>query len=241
MVDQLSIQGCGRLHHPLPGSSPCRRACSAKNRWIGCNHAAFRKHWTLLILIVLVALTPSHGYFRVGSLIFAINVRLLALSFSPDMLAISLGHAGFAGIGAYTCALGPRSSRHSPGAGRRVERHFRRAGLAGRPPDPASEELLFWLQAWPWHSGLHAPEFTSDIAVWTASMCQTPACAISSAMGLGFSATEAWYVFNGFMLIVGAWLALNLGDSPTGRALRALHSESPRAPCGRGASCRQRS
>ena len=34
---------------------------------------------------------------------------------------------------------------------------------------------------------------------------------------------ETWYWITGGALLVGAWLALNLIDTPTGRALRALH------------------
>ena len=43
------------------------------------------------------------------------------------------------------------------------------------------------------------------------------------AIGIDLSNTEFWYAFSGFVLVLGAWLALNLYHSPTGRALRALH------------------
>ena len=41
--------------------------------------------------------------------------------------------------------------------------------------------------------------------------------------GLELTNGQFWYFFCGLFLILGAWLALNLYDSPTGRALRALH------------------
>ena len=41
--------------------------------------------------------------------------------------------------------------------------------------------------------------------------------------GLNLSNGEFWYFFCGLCLIFGAWLALNIHDSATGRALRALH------------------
>lgn len=44
-----------------------------------------------------------------------------------------------------------------------------------------------------------------------------------AALGIEMSNPQFWYAFNGLVLFVGAWLALNLHDSPTGRALRALH------------------
>ena len=43
------------------------------------------------------------------------------------------------------------------------------------------------------------------------------------AVGIDLSNSEFWYAFTGVVLLVGAWLALNLHDSPSGRALRALH------------------
>lgn len=42
-------------------------------------------------------------------------------------------------------------------------------------------------------------------------------------MGWRLSGGEFWYMICGVVLLVGAWLALNLFDSPSGRAMRALH------------------
>jgi len=42
-------------------------------------------------------------------------------------------------------------------------------------------------------------------------------------LGWRVGAGELWYGLAGLVMILGAWLALNLFDSPTGRALRALH------------------
>jgi branched-chain amino acid transport system permease protein len=47
--------------------------------------------------------------------------------------------------------------------------------------------------------------------------------AVLSGLGLELSNAQFWYFFSGLMLLIGAWLALNLHESPTGRALRALH------------------
>jgi branched-chain amino acid transport system permease protein len=41
--------------------------------------------------------------------------------------------------------------------------------------------------------------------------------------GWRLAGSETWYWISGAVLVLGAWLALNLEDSPTGRALRALH------------------
>src|SRR5690606_20296884 len=41
--------------------------------------------------------------------------------------------------------------------------------------------------------------------------------------GLELSNGQFWYAMTGIALLAGAWLALNLYHSPTGRTLRALH------------------
>jgi branched-chain amino acid transport system permease protein len=37
------------------------------------------------------------------------------------------------------------------------------------------------------------------------------------------SGSDVWYWITGGMLLLGTWIALNLDDTPTGRAFRALH------------------
>jgi len=67
---------------------------------------------TLLVLIPLILLAPvffpSSFYYRVGALIFinglAVTGMVILIGYAGQ---ISLGHAGFAGIGAYACALMP--------------------------------------------------------------------------------------------------------------------------------------
>ena len=71
-----------------------------------------QKHLTLIVLAVLVALAPaffpSNFYYRIGALIFvnglAVTGLVVLIGFAGQ---ISLGHAAFAGIGAYACALAP--------------------------------------------------------------------------------------------------------------------------------------
>lgn len=41
--------------------------------------------------------------------------------------------------------------------------------------------------------------------------------------GLDLTNGQFWYFFCGIALLIGAWIALNLHQSPSGRALRALH------------------
>ena len=70
------------------------------------------KQLTLLVLVALIALAPlffpSSFYYRIGALIFvnglAVTGLVILIGFAGQ---VSLGHAGFAGIGAYACALAP--------------------------------------------------------------------------------------------------------------------------------------
>lgn len=190
------------------------------------------KHWTLLILIVLVALTPfffpSSYYFRVGSLIFINGIAVTGIVILTGYAGqISLGHAGFAGIGAYTCALAPVHLGIHPALavvlGAAISGAL--AWLVGRP---ILRLKGYYLAVASLGLGILVSMLLTNEAWLTRGPdgIDVPDPGLRDlfrAMGLGLSATEAWYVFNGLMLIVGAWLALNLYDSPTGRALRALH------------------
>ena len=190
------------------------------------------KHWTLLILIVLVALTPfffpSSYYFRVGSLIFINGIAVTGIVILTGYAGqISLGHAGFAGIGAYTCALAPVHLGIHPALavvlGAAISGAL--AWLVGRP---ILRLKGYYLAVASLGLGILVSMLLTNEAWLTRGPdgIDVPDPGLRDlfrAMGLGFSATETWYVFNGFMLTVGAWLALNLYDSPTGRALRALH------------------
>ena len=93
------------------------------------------KRVTLLVLAIIVIASPfffpSNYYYRVGSLIFvnglAVTGMVILIGYAGQ---ISLGHAGFAGIGGYACALAPGPPRAPP----RPRRHPRRRHLRRRSP-----------------------------------------------------------------------------------------------------------
>ncbi|MBZ0123561.1 MAG: branched-chain amino acid ABC transporter permease, partial [Roseovarius sp.] len=67
---------------------------------------------TLLALTVVILLAPvlfpSSFYYRIGALIFINGLAATGLVILVGYAGqVSLGHAGFSGIGAYACALGP--------------------------------------------------------------------------------------------------------------------------------------
>lgn len=187
---------------------------------------------TLIALVLLVIVSPfffpSNYYYRVGSLIFvnalAVTGMVILTGYAGQ---ISLGHAGFAGIGAYACALAPVHLGLHPGLaallGAAVSGAL--AWLVGRPILRLKGYYLAvaslglgilvsmmlaneaWLTKGP--DGMEVPDLGLNDAL--------------EAIGVDLSNSQFWYGFSGLVMILGAWIALNLHDSPTGRALRALH------------------
>ena len=144
---------------------------------------------------------------------------------------ISLGHAGFFGMGAYGSAL-----LTSGTAGRRCSRWpRRRAGVA----------LLAFVVARPILSlkGHYLAMATLGLGIIVSIVIATEdrvdgrarrhAGACADVLGFEVVGERAWYWVVGGCLLLAIWLALNLIDSPAGRALRALHSSEVAARSGR--------
>lgn len=190
------------------------------------------KSATLLVLAVLVALSPlffpSGYYYRVGALIFVNGIAVTGIVILTGWAGqISLGHAGFAGIGAYACALAPVHWGLHPAL----------AVVLGA----AISALLAWLVGRPilrlrgYYLGVATLGFgilVSMVLNNERDLTRGPdgievpelgLRALLKGWGLDLSNGQFWYFFCGLCLITGTWLALNLYNSPTGRALRALH------------------
>lgn len=190
------------------------------------------KSATLLVLALLVALTPfffpSGYYYRVGALIFVNGIAVTGIVILTGYAGqISLGHAGFAGIGAYACALAPPHLGLHPalavllGAGLSAALAY----LVGRP--------ILRLQGY--YLGVATLGFGILVSMVLNNERQLTngpdgidvpdlgLRAVLEGWGLDLTNGQFWYFFCGLCLILGAWGALNLHSSPTGRALRALH------------------
>jgi len=190
------------------------------------------KHRTLIILAALIALAPlffpSAYYFRVGSTLFVNAIAVMGIVILTGYAGqISLGHAGFAGIGGYACALAPVHWGVPPAA----------AILLGM----VVSGILAWLVGRPilrlkgYYLGVASLGFGILIAMTLNNERQltkgpdgitVPDLGLRAVLkdwGLNLSNGEFWYAVTGIALLAGAWLAQNLRQSPTGRALRALH------------------
>ncbi len=190
------------------------------------------KQSTLLVLAVLMIASPfffpSNYYYRVGSLVFVNSIAVVGIVILTGYAGqISLGHAGFLGIGGYSCALLPAHFGLPPAlavvAGAALSGAI--AYVVGRPILKLKGYYLAvatlgfgvlvsmvlanegWLTGGP--DGIKVPD---------------PGLrALLEQVGIELTNPQFWYAFCGLVLFIGAWLALNLRESPTGRALRALH------------------
>ena len=174
------------------------------------------------IVILLPLFFPSAYYYRVAALVFVFALAALGLNLLMGFAGqVSLGHAGFMGIGAYAVAVGPTHlgvpSWLSFIAGAVLSALV--AFLVGRPilrlkgHYLAVATLGFGL--------LLAIVFTNE-ARFTGG---PDGMAVPRLVLFGFAlrGADVWYWFAAVCFLIGAALAQNLIDSPSGRALRAIH------------------
>ena len=179
------------------------------------------------LIVLLPLLFPSGYYYRVGALIFVNALSVVGLVILIGYAGqISLGHAGFAGIGAYACALAPEHLGLHPGLAVLLG-----AGISGVMALLIGRPILRL-------KGYYLAVATLGFGILV-SMVLTNERALTGGpdgmvvadpglrdllrdLGLRLSGGELWYGVSGLVLLV-AWIALNLLDSPTGRAMRALH------------------
>lgn len=190
------------------------------------------KSTTLLVLALLIALSPvlfpSGYYYRVGALIFVNAIAVTGIVILTGYAGqISLGHAGFAGIGAYACALAPVHLGLHPALalvlGAAVSALL--AFLVGRP---ILRLTGYYLGVATLGFGILISMVLNNERQLTGGPdgMEVPELGLRGVLedaGLDLTNGQFWYWFCGIAMIAGAWLALNLFDSPTGRALRALH------------------
>jgi branched-chain amino acid transport system permease protein len=144
---------------------------------------------------------------------------------------VSLGHAGFLGIGAYGVAIGPTHLGLSP-----LLSLVLAAVLSGVIAYVVGRPILrlkgYYLAIATLGFGLIlALIFQSESAVTGGP--DGMAVARLTVFGWRIAGAMQWYWVSAGVLLVGAWIALNIADSPSGRALRAVH-DSEVAAAGAG-------
>lgn len=192
-----------------------------------------RRKWIqLAVLAALVAVLPlffpSGYYYRVGALIFVNALSVIGLVILIGYAGqISLGHAGFAGIGAYACALAPEHLGLHPALAL-VLGAVVSGGIALLIGRPILRLKGYYLAVATLGFGILVSMVLTNERALTGGPdgIRVPDLGLREAlrdMGWRLSGGEFWYGVSGIVLLIGAWIALNLFDSPTGRAMRALH------------------
>jgi branched-chain amino acid transport system permease protein len=180
----------------------------------------------VIVLSVVVALLPlvlpSTFYFRIVAIVFINALAVLGLNLLMGFAGqVSLGHAGFFGIGAYAVALGPTylglPSWLSLLCG--VAFATLLAFVVGRP---ILRLRGYYLAVATLGMGVLIAMVVSNEATLTGGPNGMP---VPRLVIFGWRATGpvVWYWISGVTLVIGVWMAVNLIASPTGRALRAIH------------------
>ena len=178
------------------------------------------------VLAAIMALAPlifpSTFYYKIGGTIFISSIAAIGLNVLMGFAGqISLGHAGFFGLGAYAVALLPPKLGLHPllglAAGMAIAGGI--AYLIGRPILKLKGHYLAV-------ATLAAGMLMSLLLINESGVTGGPdGMPVGRLQFFGFTITGvvAWYWISGVVMLIAALLVLNLDASPTGRALRALH------------------
>lgn len=178
-----------------------------------------------LVVAVLLALpfVLPNSYYMDLAIRMAINAIIviglnLLIGFAGQ---ISLGHAGFLGIGAYASAVLPTHFGWHPllalGAGAAATGLI--AAVVARPIFKLKGNYLAMATL---GLGIIINIALRNEAQWTGGPDGMPVPAMEL-LGLELSSDKQWYWVVALLLSVSVWASISLIDSPFGRALRALH------------------
>lgn len=177
----------------------------------------------LAALIILCGLIlPSAYYYRVGTLVLISGIAALGLNLLLGYAGqISLGHAGFVGIGAYAVALLPAQLGMPPFVALIVG-----AGFSGLLALVIGRSILklkdHFLAVATLGLGILVAMVLTNEADLTGGPDGIPVARLV-VFGERLRTPQTWFWICGFTFLVGAYLLQNLLNSSTGRALRALH------------------
>ena len=185
-------------------------------------NAYFGLGLVVAVLLVLPFVLPN-SYYTDLAIRMAINAIIviglnLLIGFAGQ---ISLGHAGFLGIGAYASAVLPTHFGMHPllamAAGAAAT-----AVIAGVVAKPIFKLKGNYLAMATLGLGIIINIALRNEAQWTGGPDGMAVPALS-VLGFELSSDKQWYWVVATLLAISVWASLNLIDSPFGRALRALH------------------
>ena len=173
------------------------------------------------IIAVLPPLFPSAYYYRVAALVLIFGLAAIGLNLVMGFAGqVSLGHAGFLGIGGYSVAIGPTFFGTPPWLCILVG-----AALSGAVAFCVGKPILrlkgHYLAVATLGFGVLVTIVLTNESAWTGGPdgMTVPRFVL---LVWPVRSAEAWYWISAATFLIGATLALNLSDSPTGRALMAI-------------------
>lgn len=176
----------------------------------------------MAILLVLPLVLPNSFYVDLAIRMCINAVIVLGLNLLIGFAGqISMGHAGFLGIGAYASAVLPTHFGWHPllamGAGAVATGLL--AALVARPIFKLKGHYLAMATL---GLGIIISIVMRTEAQWTGGPDGMPVPALGL-MGFDLASDKHWYWAVALLLSFSVWASLNMIDSPFGRALRALH------------------
>jgi branched-chain amino acid transport system permease protein len=186
-----------------------------KNQYLGL-------YIIMAVLLVLPFVLPNSFYVDLV-IRMAINaVIVLGLNLLIGFAGqISLGHAGFLGIGAYASAILPTHLGWHPVLAL-LAGAVAAGALAAIVARPIFKLKGHYLAMATLGLGIIINIVIRTEAAWTGGPDGMPVPPMSLA-GFEISGDKHWYWIVALLLSISVWASLNLIDSPFGRALRALH------------------
>ena len=187
---------------------------------------ALKRHYALIVLATVLLLLPlvlPNNYYYDIVIRMAINAIIvlglnLLIGFAGQ---ISLGHAGFVGIGAYASAIFPTHFGWHPIfamlAGAAIASAI--AAIVARPIFRLKGHYLAMATL---GLGIIIAIVIKNEGTYTGGPDGMPVVALGL-MGFEISGEKQWYWVLAATLLFSFWASKNLIDSPFGRALRALH------------------
>jgi len=174
------------------------------------------------VVALLPLILPSNFYVRVVAIVYINALAVLGLNLLMGFAGqVSLGHAGFFGIGAYAVALGPV--------------YLGLPGWASLIGGTALSGLLAFVVGRPILrlSGYYLAIATLGMGVLISMVVSNEANITGGPNGMEvprlvlfgsrITGSLTWYWISGITLVIGALIVVNLIESPTGRAFRAIH------------------
>ncbi|HWV44348.1 branched-chain amino acid ABC transporter permease [Pseudorhodoplanes sp.] len=188
--------------------------------------ALLKRYGVVLLIAAIVAIlpyvVPTSFYLRIAALVFIFSLAVLGLNLLMGFTGqVSLGHAGFFGIGAYAVAVLP-THFGVPSAVALVAGVVIAGLLAFVIGRPILKLKGHYLAVATLGMGiLIAMVFTNE-AQFTGGPDGMPVPRLTL-FGWTARGSVTWYWISGVTLVLAVLLTANLIDSPTGRALRAIH------------------